>query len=168
FTGKSTLVHALVRQGATYFSDEFAVLDGKGRVHPYPKPIFLRQPEAGGREQVTAEELGGAAGKRSLPVLAVLLCKYKPGTRMRLVRSSPGQALLALLSHTVSARRKPKVVLTTLRRVVDGAPVYNTFRGEAEEAATILLTSLGDSHEAPARRGAWSVDRRTSGRGRRL
>jgi hypothetical protein len=41
-TGKSTLVAALVRAGATYYSDEYAVLDANGRVHPYLRPISLR------------------------------------------------------------------------------------------------------------------------------
>src|SRR5439155_23144995 len=33
--GKSTLVAELVRRGAVYYSDAFAVLDETGRVHPY-------------------------------------------------------------------------------------------------------------------------------------
>src|ERR1051326_6942658 len=33
FSGKSTLVAALVRAGATYYSDEYAVFDAQGRVH---------------------------------------------------------------------------------------------------------------------------------------
>src|SRR5437867_4831683 len=33
FTGKSTLVAELVRAGATYYSDEYALLDPQGRVH---------------------------------------------------------------------------------------------------------------------------------------
>ena len=35
FSGKSTLVAALLQAGATYYSDEFAVLDGRGYVHPF-------------------------------------------------------------------------------------------------------------------------------------
>ena len=35
-TGKSSLVMALVKAGGEYFSDEYAVLDREGRVHPYP------------------------------------------------------------------------------------------------------------------------------------
>ena len=42
FTGKSTLVAALVRAGAAYYSDEYAVFDQQGRVHPYPTPLSLR------------------------------------------------------------------------------------------------------------------------------
>ena len=45
FAGKTTLVAALVRAGATYYSDEFAVLDERGAIHPYPKPLSIRPPE---------------------------------------------------------------------------------------------------------------------------
>jgi serine kinase of HPr protein (carbohydrate metabolism regulator) len=39
FAGKSTLATAFVRAGGTYYSDEYAVFDEQGRVHPYPRPI---------------------------------------------------------------------------------------------------------------------------------
>jgi len=42
FAGKTTLVAALVRAGATYYSDEFAPLDADGLVHPYARPLSLR------------------------------------------------------------------------------------------------------------------------------
>jgi len=37
-TGKSTLAAALVRAGAAYYSDEFAVIDEAGLVHPFARP----------------------------------------------------------------------------------------------------------------------------------
>jgi len=37
--GKSTLVAELVRLGATYYSDEYAVIDDEGLVHPYARRI---------------------------------------------------------------------------------------------------------------------------------
>ena len=40
-TGKSTLVAELVWRGAVYYSDEFAVLDDTGRVHPSRRPLVL-------------------------------------------------------------------------------------------------------------------------------
>src|SRR6185295_10176403 len=42
-SGKTTLVTALVRAGATYYSDEYAVFDMHGRVHPFPKPLSIRE-----------------------------------------------------------------------------------------------------------------------------
>src|SRR5215467_11147446 len=41
-TGKSTLVAELVLRGAVYYSDEFAVLDDTGKVHPYRRTLVLR------------------------------------------------------------------------------------------------------------------------------
>lgn len=66
FTGKTTLVAALVRAGATYFSDEFAVLDERGCLAPYAKPLSLRPP--GQRREIDnpASALGGAVGESSV------------------------------------------------------------------------------------------------------
>ena len=47
FSGKSTLVSELVRHGAVYYSDEYAVLDGRGRVHAYPRPLVMKNGKAG-------------------------------------------------------------------------------------------------------------------------
>ena len=56
-TGKSTLVAELVRRGAVYYSDEFAVLDDTGRVHPYRRTLVLRE-----RETAAARSPSGAGG----------------------------------------------------------------------------------------------------------
>jgi hypothetical protein len=42
FHGKSTLTAELVRLGAKYLSDEYAVLDEKGRVHPFKTAFAAR------------------------------------------------------------------------------------------------------------------------------
>ena len=42
FSGKTTLVAELVRAGAGYYSDEFAVIDAEGLVHPYARPLSFR------------------------------------------------------------------------------------------------------------------------------
>src|SRR6267143_94986 len=41
FSGKTSLVAELVRAGETYYSDEYAVFDSRGRVHPFPKPLEI-------------------------------------------------------------------------------------------------------------------------------
>jgi hypothetical protein len=40
-SGKTTFVAELVKAGASYLSDEFAVLDSRGRVHPFAKPLSI-------------------------------------------------------------------------------------------------------------------------------
>jgi hypothetical protein len=152
-SGKSTLVAALVRSGATYYSDEYAVLDAEGRVHPYPKPLSLRDRAAGKATRYPAEALGGTVGYRPLPVSLVVVSQYKPDAAWRPRRLSAGRGVLALLANTVSARRRPARALATLQRVAAHAVMVKGGRGEAEEVAPRLLNYLGKScdHAAIAR-----------------
>ena len=138
-SGKTTLVAALVRAGATYYSDEYAVLDARGRVHPYPKPLSIRQENGGRPRKSPPEALGGLPGVEPLPVGLVAVTGYQPGARWRPRLLSPGQAILALLANTVPARRRPKAALATLQEVVSQAPALKGTRGEAEEMVQAIL-----------------------------
>lgn len=137
FAGKSTLVDALVRAGATYYSDEYAVFDKHGRVHPFARALKLR-PRAGQPDRPAAAP-ESAVGTRPLPVRLVALTHYKAGARWRAKTLSPGQALLALMESTVPVRHRPQATLETLREVVTRAPVISGVRGEVEEAVRKLL-----------------------------
>lgn len=140
FAGKSTLVAALVRAGATYYSDEYAVLDDEGWVHPYPRPLSLR--EAEGRRRCGVEELGGKRGAEPLPVGLVALCRYQPGGRWRPRRLTAGRAVFAMLADAVPARVQPERVLQTLHRVATRAAVVTSARGEAAETVGALASEL--------------------------
>ena len=63
FAGKTTLVAALVKAGAEYWSDEYAVLDADGLVHPYPKPLSVRINDTRETDEQPVESLGGRAGE---------------------------------------------------------------------------------------------------------
>lgn len=136
--GKTTLIAELVRAGATYYSDEFAVLDAWGRVHPFAKPLSIRG-EGGITTSTPVEALGGRAGETPLRPLLVALVAHRPEARWRPERLSPGQALLALLAHTVPVRRRPAASLLALRAALSPAVVIRGSRGDAAAAAQILL-----------------------------
>ncbi len=139
-SGKSTLVAALVRAGATYYSDEFAVLDDDARVHPYPRPLALRTP--GGVERMRVELLGGTIGERPLPVRLVVLARHRHGAPFRPERLPPGRAVLGLLRHTVTARKRPERALEILSRLCGQALGWAGDRGEADDVAPLLLERL--------------------------
>src|SRR4029079_7212295 len=102
YSGKSTLVAELVRQGATYYSDEFAVLDSRGRVHPWARQLAIRENCAAGKgNRSPVEAFGGKAGKRPLPIALVIAFLYQRGAGCRLAQLSPGGGVMALLEHTV-------------------------------------------------------------------
>lgn len=139
FAGKSTLVDALVRAGATYYSDEYAVFDRKGRVHPFGRALKLRARLGAPRGQAPERAPERPVGTRPLPVRLVALTYYKPGARWRSRELSPGQALLALMESTVPVRHRPEATLHTLQQIVMRAPVVKGVRGEVEEAVERLL-----------------------------
>jgi len=139
FSGKTTLVAALVRAGATYYSDEYAVFDASGCVHPYPKPLTIRGGTNGRRPRYSAEALGGSTGVNPLPVGLVAVSEYRPGAQWRPRPLPPGKAVLALLANTVPARKQPQLALATLGQVVSQALVLKGIRGEAEHLVPTLL-----------------------------
>jgi hypothetical protein len=147
-SGKTTLVAELVRVGATYYSDEFAVIDDRGRVHPFAKPLSIRD----GTQLWTrpAEELGGRVGTTALPIGLIAFSAYHPEGRWRPVPLSPGQGLLALIPHTVPVRRRPQASLAALQRAVERAHVLKASRGEAEGAAVWLLRHAEESAKGAA------------------
>lgn len=141
-SGKSTLVAELVRAGATYYSDEYAVLDAQGRVHPYARPIALREVPTSKSEKITVESLGGKVGRVPVPVALVIMSDYRAGARWRPRQLSPGEGMLALLSNAVSARRQPQVVMPTLQQVVSRALVLQGRRGDAADVVSYVMNAL--------------------------
>jgi hypothetical protein len=137
FAGKSTLVAELVKAGATYYSDEYAVLDLRGRVHPFHKPLHIRSRRS--ERLIDVTELGGRAGTTPLQTGLVLVARFKRGAKWRPRELSSGAGVLELLANTVAARREPEKALTVLQRVVAHAQVLKGVRGEAREIVHSLL-----------------------------
>lgn len=142
--GKSTLTAEFVRAGAVYYSDEYAVLDPQGRVHPYAKPISIRNSEDYSQTDHPVSAFGGVAGTRPLHVGLVILTHYKKGARWRPKPLSPGKGVLALLDNTVSARRHPDKAFETLRAVAAHARMLKSLRGEAHDVVRAVLNDLGE------------------------
>lgn len=141
--GKTTLVAALVAQGATYLSDEFAVLDAEGTVHPYLKPLSLRVvPGSRAQWDAPVERFGGAAADRAFPAAIIAITRYERGAEWSPVRRSPADGALALLSNAVPARERPGQTLAAVRRASAEAIVLEGPRGEAGGAAKDLLSRL--------------------------
>ncbi len=141
FAGKTTLVAALVRAGATYLSDEFAPLDADGLVHPYPKPLSVRD-EHEVQHDHDVSSIGGVAGDRARPIGLVVATSFSPGAQWSPRRLTPGEGLLALLSHTVAAQTRPPQVMAFLRRASESAKFLESPRDEAAALAPLLLAEL--------------------------
>jgi len=141
-TGKTSLVAALVKRGARYYSDEFAVITNRGRVRPFRNPLSIRSEGAARPTLIAAEDLGGVTGKASIPVGLVLMTRYRDGARWKPRQLSSGEAVLAMLDNTISARRRPKAALARLGMIAENAVALRGDRGEADETAKQIIESL--------------------------
>ena len=145
FSGKTSLVAALVKAGATYYSDEYAVLDEDGMVHHYARPLSIRENGALEKpKKYRVEALGGRSGVKPLPVAMVLVSRYERGARWRPRTLSEGAGALELMSNTVSARRHPEAMLEAIQRVVSQAPVLKGRRGDTGQVVRFIFEKFGD------------------------
>jgi hypothetical protein len=142
FSGKTTLVTALVEAGATYYSDEYAVLDADGRVHPFPLRLSIRSNDGSSTQERHVGEIGGVAAEESAELAAVVVTRYRSGAEWKPRRLSTGQGIVALLANTVPAQERPHEALRTLRRATAGAIMIESDRGEARSVAGELLKGL--------------------------
>jgi hypothetical protein len=142
YSGKTTLVAALVQAGAVYYSDEYAVFDSNGLVHPYPRHLSVRQNSGDRIKTCPVAALGGKSGSIPLAVGLVVSTHYQPGSRWNPTEMSPGAALLALLDNTLVARTRPQFAMSILATAMSGTFALQCQRGEAAEMSVALLKQL--------------------------
>lgn len=133
--GKTTLVAALLRAGATYYADDWAVLDGQGLVHPFPTRLFIK-----GEDDLSPESLGGVTGGRPIPVGLIASIAFRDGASWRPRRRTPGEGVLMLLRNAYGMDA-PDVAIQSARSAAAGALVLEGERGDAAETAAALLES---------------------------
>jgi len=141
-TGKSSLTAALVRAGAEYYSDEYAVLDSRGLVRPYARLPALRPDLGAPARRVHVEELGGKVGRGPANVALIAVLRFEPGANWQPESLTRGPALLRLLDNTVAARSRPRAVLTALEGATLNTRALAGTRGDADDAAARLLAML--------------------------
>jgi hypothetical protein len=139
--GKSTLVAALLKLGAEFYSDEFAVLDAEGNVHPFPRRLSLGGDSAHkGRRR--ADELGAKVAEQPRPVGLVALAEYRSGAEWQPRRVSAGIGAQAMMANTISQTSFQSVALPAFRRLIERVEIWKGRRGEADETAARILRML--------------------------
>jgi hypothetical protein len=141
FAGKTTLTLALVRAGAVYYSDEFAVLDERGLVHPYARPVSVRD---GGEAQTDhhIERFGGVVGVEPLEVGTVVFAQYRPGAEWDPTEIAPAKGALSMFENALPALSRSEESMRAIKQAVRGALLLEGDRGEADVVARSLLARL--------------------------
>ena len=148
-SGKSTLVAELLRAGATYYSDEYAPIDGDGLIAPYPKPLSIREADGdglGALHPVPEEQIA----TRPIAAGLVVVTTYEAGATWRPEARTGAEGALALLRHTVAARPHPGRAMAVVSQLAREARVIAGVRGEASEVAHALLDLAAERTPADA------------------
>ncbi len=137
--GKSTLVGALITAGARYYTDDYMALDGSGRVQPLSMPLWLNDPETGRGISRTPESFGGQTGADQIPVGMIVHLPFRDGAELRLQPQTAAAGVMLVLGNAYGAELRPQLALAVARAAVANACIFEGERGDAEEAATVLL-----------------------------
>ena len=146
--GKTTLAVELVRAGAVYYADDWAVLDREGLVHPFPTLIYIKN-----EEKVSVESLGGVRGDRPIPVGLIASITFRPGARWDPQQRTEADGMLKLL-RCAYGMDEPSFAMEAARRAAAEALVIESDRDDASEAAAALLEILSEPTQAPPPSGS--------------
>jgi hypothetical protein len=143
--GKSTLVLAMSDLGATVLTDEYALLDpATGRASGWPRPIRRRRAD-GGIDLVALPRAARDALAEPVPVDLVAVLRFDRSHDGRPWRSVAAPEIVhELIGNTVNARRQPDRMLDAALAVGRSAAGISGRRGEATDAAALLLRHLED------------------------
>ena len=143
YSGKTTLVSEFIKAGAEYYSDEYAVLDKDGLLHPYPKMLSMRG-IINDFDQLDTEpaEFGATIGTKPIPVKLVLLTSYEKDAVWKPSFTTPGEAIMEILKDTIPIRLNPEFVLIVLKNVVKRAIIIRSKRGNASFVIPRIINFL--------------------------
>lgn len=141
-SGKTSLVRAFLAAGAHYLSDEYAILDGQGLVHPYPRPLMLRDSD-GVQRPVLTSELGAPTASEPCPARAILVLTYREGARLQLQPAPFSQGLLVLLQNSPQVLvEAPSLMAASRAAMKQVTNVLEGIRGESGPAVVEILEFL--------------------------
>jgi hypothetical protein len=143
FSGKSTLVTALVLAGAEYYSDEYAVITPEGRLIPYAKDLSLRLTSGDSRQTSRrVDEIGGTVGTTPVHVGLLVLTEYRASALWDPIELSVADGVVAVLGHAEPVQDRPAETVSAIKLALEQARVLKSRRGDASETAAALLAML--------------------------
>ena len=136
--GKSSMVAELLRRGGKLLSDEYALIDGKGRAHSYPRPLLLRDSHLR-QSPALPSDFGSEFASEPVRVGWILALEYRPGSNWE-VRSVPqSEALMILLKNTPHSMAGSPEMVDSFLHAVAGAQCFGGYRGDVEQGADQIL-----------------------------
>ncbi len=144
YTGKTTLAWELVRAGARYLSDEFAVVASDGCIHAFPRRPRVRQ--AHDPEPLRPSIAAAAHASDYVDRYVVLSTTFSPRAPWRPMPMTRAEVLVELIKHSVKARIEPGRVMQNLGASARRAVGFRSARGDAAEVVESIRDLAGGAH----------------------
>lgn len=142
--GKSSLVAEFLGRGATYFSDEYALIDGAGQVFPYARPILLRK-EGAYTPPALPQQWNAESGSGPAKIGWIFSLQYRESAGWNVQPIPQSVALLSLLKNTPQVLADSPNLVPSFEKAVAGAACYAGERGSAVEAVDRILALIDSS-----------------------
>jgi hypothetical protein len=153
--GKSTLTAAMALAGHHFLADEVVAVDGEGVIHPFHRPVGLRQ---GGIDALGVAMPDGpfgfsaplrVGGRGTLggptPITLVILLRRSDDGPARFEPLSPPHALLQLANQTLGGELLEREMFHRLDAFVRSVPVTSLHYGHVADAVVAIETCIGDA-----------------------
>lgn len=134
---RRSLVDGLIELGAEIYSNGYALIDGRGRVSPFPRPLPTRG--SSGERELGLLENSHAVGRRSLSIGWIVIDDDQSDDREQSQELIKRRAIRALFSTAPAARTQPEFLLQILGTAVRDAIILPAPRAGAPAAAYRLL-----------------------------
>lgn len=141
-SGKSSMVEELLRRGAIYLSDEYALIDAEGQAHAYPRPLLVRN---GGTRQIPLlpQDCNAPVAGQPAPVGWILELEYSDTEGWNVVTVPRSLGSLILLRHTPHILADCPDLLNNFQRAAADAECYTGHRMDVAAAADEILRLTG-------------------------
>ena len=143
--GKTTLVSELIRCGAGYMSDEYAILDVDGLVHPFERDLGVRHAADKPPVPVDPLEFGGIRTIEPIEAGMILFTGYVEDGKWHPEPMTLGNAILESVPQVIPISFNTEFVLKVLNTTFNRAIIVRSDRGEARDTAPRILEYFDES-----------------------
>ncbi|MBI4819191.1 MAG: hypothetical protein HY791_23165 [Deltaproteobacteria bacterium] len=137
WAGKSVLVEAFIRAGASYYSDEFAVFGRDGLARSFARRLCVRSP-FGNRRWIDVPRVVGPP----IPISLILATRFVAGARWKPAIKRGAFAVLPVIDSAMVGRLAPERVLSLAAKLAKSAVGLEGPRPNASYLASWTLDVL--------------------------
>ena len=158
-SGKTTLCCGLLARGWKYLSDEFALIDPQGNLHPYPKALCVKEGSFSVVEGLSLPQLSpyqykkGAKGRVAYlspsdigpqcvsdvcPLRYVVFPTYREGAEPSLQRITRGEAAFQVTQLSFNFQKYGPEAMGLLTNAIRSADCYRLTSGEINKTCDLM------------------------------